>query len=93
MNRVSIHLVEAFGARELARFKRDELQTFLDEKAQAGLSFSTVDHLRWDIKQIFDMAVSESRRSSLHTKGSGPRRAARHEHSGGANMLCSSRPA
>jgi integrase len=59
MNRVSIHLVAAFETRELASFKRDELQTLLDEKARTGLSFSTVDHLRWDIKQIFDMAVSE----------------------------------
>ena len=24
-----------------------------------GLSFSVVDHLRWDMKQIFDMAVAE----------------------------------
>jgi integrase len=59
VNRVSIHLVQAFGARALTSFKRDELQALLDEKARAGLSFSTVDHLRWDIKQIFDMAVSE----------------------------------
>src|SRR3954447_7710947 len=59
VNRVSIHLVEAFGVRELTSFKRDELQTLLEEKARAGLSFSTVDHLRWDIKQIFDMAISE----------------------------------
>ena len=43
----------------MTSFKRDELQTLLDAKAGAGLSFSTVDHLRWDIKQIFDMAVSE----------------------------------
>src|ERR1051326_461676 len=24
-----------------------------------GLSFSTVDHLRWDLKQLFDMAIAE----------------------------------
>jgi len=59
MNRVSIHLVDTFGARELKSFRRDELQDFLDGKAQAGLSFSTVDHLRWDLKQIFDMAMAE----------------------------------
>src|SRR5271156_356414 len=58
-NRVSIHLVEHLGARELTAFRRDELQDLLDEKARRGLSFSTVDHLRWDLKQIFDMAVSE----------------------------------
>ncbi len=40
-------------------FRRDELQDLLDEKAKAGLSFSVVDHLRWDMKQIFDMAVAE----------------------------------
>lgn len=59
MNRVSIHLVEALGARELKSFRRDELQDLLDGKAKDGLSFSTVDHLRWDLKQIFDMALAE----------------------------------
>ena len=34
------------------------LQTVLDRKGQT-LSFSVVDHLRWDLKQIFDMAVAE----------------------------------
>jgi hypothetical protein len=24
-----------------------------------SLSFSTVDHLRWDLKQVFDMAISK----------------------------------
>jgi integrase len=60
MNRVSIHLVDGPGALELSCFRRDQLQDVLDEKTQAGLSFSTVDHLRWDLKQIFDMAVAES---------------------------------
>lgn len=35
------------------------MQDFLDRKTRSGLSFSTVDHLRWDLKQIFDMAVAE----------------------------------
>jgi integrase len=59
MNRVSIHLVDSLGALELLSFRRDELQDVLDEKTRRGLSFSTVDHLRWDLKQIFDMAVAE----------------------------------
>jgi integrase len=59
MNRVSIHLVENLGARELKSLRRDELQDLLDGKAKDGLSFSTVDHLRWDLKQVFDMAVAE----------------------------------
>jgi hypothetical protein len=59
VNRVSVHLVSKFGALELSSFRRDELQDLLDAKAHSGLSFSVVDHLRWDMKQIFDMAVAE----------------------------------
>lgn len=59
VNRVSVHLVRGFEDRELRSFRRDELQDLLDRKAQAGLSFSVVDHLRWDAKQIFDMALAE----------------------------------
>jgi integrase len=59
MNRVSVHLVAGLGALELSAFRRDQLQDVLDDKANSGLSFSVVDHLRWDLKQIFDMAVAE----------------------------------
>jgi len=59
VNRVSVHLVAAFKHRELSGFRRDELQDLLDLKANGGLSFSVVDHLRWDMKQVFDMAVAE----------------------------------
>ncbi len=60
MNRISIHLVADLRDRELSGLKRDELQDLLDLKAgKDALSFSTVDHLRWDLKQIFDMAVAE----------------------------------
>lgn len=60
MNRISIHLVADLKDRELAGFTRDELQDVLDRKAgKESLSYSTVDHLRWDIKQVFDMAVAE----------------------------------
>jgi len=60
MNRISIHLVADLRDRELSGLKRDELQDLLDLKAgKESLSFSTVDHLRWDLKQIFDMAVAE----------------------------------
>jgi integrase len=58
-NRIMTHLVAPFRERELRSFKRDELQELLDQKAGAGLSFSVVDHLRWDLRQIFTMAVSE----------------------------------
>lgn len=55
--RVRAHLVRAFEPRELASFKRDELQDFLDSKAQ--FSSSLVNKLRFDLKQIFDMAIAE----------------------------------
>lgn len=55
--RIRTHLVAAYPDRELRSFKRDELQDLLDSKT--GMSFSVVDHLRWDMKQIFDMAMAE----------------------------------
>src|ERR1700683_4314027 len=60
VNRITVHLVQPFRDRELSGFRRDELQDLLDVKAKKDeLSFSVVDHLRWDMKQIFDMAVAE----------------------------------
>jgi len=59
VNRVNVHLVSNFESRELKSFRRDELQDLLDAKAKSGLSFSVVDHLRWDLKQVFDMALAE----------------------------------
>lgn len=48
--------------RQLADFtkSREELQDFLDRKSALRLSFSIVDHLRWDLKQIFELAVEEN---------------------------------
>lgn len=58
-DRLKHHLTCEFAARTLRSLTRDELQDFLDRKAAIGMSFSTVDHLRWDLKQIGDMAVAE----------------------------------
>jgi integrase len=57
VQRVNNHLVGAFGDRELSAFRRDELQDLLDQKS--SLSFSVVDHLKFDLRQIFEMAVAE----------------------------------
>jgi site-specific recombinase XerD len=57
-DRLKHHLTAEFNARLLGSFGRDELQSFLDCK-ETTLSFSVVDHLRWDLKQIFDMTVAE----------------------------------
>jgi integrase len=59
LDRLNHHLLSIFGGQPLSVFVRDDLQDFLDKKASEGLSFSTIDHLRWDLKQIFDMAVHE----------------------------------
>ena len=58
-DRMAHHLESEFGPCTLGSFKREQLQDFLDRKAASGLSFSVVDHLRWDLKQVFDMAVAE----------------------------------
>jgi hypothetical protein len=57
-DRLAHHLTSEFAPRSLGSFDRDELQALLDRKGTT-LSFSVVDHLRWDLKQIFDMAVAE----------------------------------
>jgi integrase len=56
-DRIRRHIIAEFGRRQVRAFTRDELQGFLDSKSK--LSFSTVAHLRWDLKQIFGMAVAE----------------------------------
>ena len=57
-DRIGYHLTAEFGARSLGSLNRDELQNFLDRKGST-LSFSVVDHLRWDWKQILGMAAAE----------------------------------
>jgi hypothetical protein len=56
-DRIQREIVTPLGHRELRTFTRDELQTLLNSKS--SMSFSTVEHLRWDFRQIFDMAIAE----------------------------------
>jgi site-specific recombinase XerD len=53
------YLILEFEARTFGSFRRDELQDFLDRREADGLSYSTVAHLRWDMRQIFKLAVAE----------------------------------
>jgi integrase len=57
--RIRLYLIEEFGSRMIGSFHRDDLQDFLDCKGAEGFSFSTVAHLRWDLRQIFRMAAIE----------------------------------
>jgi integrase len=58
LNRVDVHLLREFAECELSIFRRDSLQDFLDRKGKT-YSYSVVNHLKWDLKSIFDMAVAE----------------------------------
>jgi integrase len=58
-DRIRKYLITDFAAVELQSVTRDLLQQYLEQKAAAGLSFSVVDHLRWDMRAIFRLAVQD----------------------------------
>lgn len=58
-NRIQHHVVNELGDERLEDLALVSLQEFLDQKAEAGLSHSVVDHLRWDVTSMLEMAVSE----------------------------------
>ena len=58
-NRIRHHIGKELGRERLADLTLAKLQKFLERKAVSGMSYSVVDHLRWDLSSMFDMAVSE----------------------------------
>ena len=58
-DRIRKHLIADFERTELQSVTRDLLQRYLEQKAARGLSFSLVDHLRWDLRAIFRLAVED----------------------------------
>ena len=58
-NRLRHHIGKELGTQRLEDLTLAPLQQFLERKAASGLSFSVVDHLRWDLSSMFEMAVSE----------------------------------
>jgi integrase len=58
-DRITYHIVREFEDAALRSIGRVALQDLLDRKAAAGLSFSVVTHLRWDLRHIFRIAVAE----------------------------------
>ena len=58
-NRLQHHIAKELGGERLEDLTLAPLQQFLERKATSGLSFSIVDHLRWDLTSMFEMAVSE----------------------------------
>jgi len=58
-NRIQTHIGKDLGSERLSKLTLAKLQEYLEQKASTGLSFSVVDHLRWDLSSVFDMAVAE----------------------------------
>lgn len=58
-SRITIHLTSALGEFPLQTITRPMLQDFLDKKGRSGMSKAVLQHLRWDLKTIFRIAVAE----------------------------------
>ena len=58
-DRIRKHIVTDLGELEILSITRDLLQQYLEQKAAEGRSFSVVDHLRWDLRAIFRLAVQD----------------------------------
>jgi integrase len=57
--RIRNHITNELGHRSVPSITRDQLQALLDSKASNGLSKSLITHLRWDLKQIFRLAIAD----------------------------------
>jgi|SRR5579871_448722 len=56
---IETHVLKTFGDRGLASITRRELQAHLDAKAESGLSFSVVAHVRWQLVAMYAMAQGD----------------------------------
>src|SRR5215470_16782122 len=58
-DRIRKHIITDLGSLEIPSITRVRLQQYLEQKAAQGHSFSLVDHLRWDLRAIFRLAVQD----------------------------------
>ena len=56
--RIQVHLVKGIGSMLMSKITREDLQKFLGKKAKA-LARGGVDHLRFRLRSIFTLAISE----------------------------------
>src|SRR2546427_13252226 len=63
-DRIRKHILTDLGSLEIPSITRDLLQQYLEQKAAQGLSFSLVDHLRWDLRAVFRLAAYDRLLSS-----------------------------
>ena len=57
--RINRHLVNQFATMLLSALSRETLQDYLDDLATRGVSHSTLAHLRFDLRAIFEHAVND----------------------------------
>jgi integrase len=53
---LDVHLIPAFGHRQLRELTREELQSFLSRKLNSGLSWETVHHFKCGLSKILGVA-------------------------------------
>src|SRR3984893_747944 len=53
---LNVHLIPAFGKRQLRELTREELQSFLSRKLNSGLSWETVHHFKCGLSKILGAA-------------------------------------
>jgi Phage integrase, N-terminal SAM-like domain len=53
---LDVHLIPAFGKRQLRELTREELQSFLSWKLNSGLSWETVHHFKCGLSEILGAA-------------------------------------
>jgi integrase len=53
---LDVHIVPAFGKRQLRELSREELQSFLSRKLNGGLSWETVHHFKCGLSKILNAA-------------------------------------
>jgi integrase len=58
-DRIRKHVIGDLGAWELPSITRQVLQNYLEQKAKEGLSFSVLEHLRWDLRAICRLASQD----------------------------------
>lgn len=65
---IGVHLAE-LGPQLIDELTRHDLQDLLDRKAASGLSRSVVNHLRWQLHAIFELAMGDGAVSTNPTSG------------------------
>ena len=58
-DRIKGHVVTPLGGILVSKASREQMQDLLDKKVKEGLGKSMLDHLRFDLRDIFSLAVAD----------------------------------